>query len=135
LYNRASINYYVEIMFLRKLFKWALLPSFMPRLIAAATGFDQWKLEGHRELMMKKLRVSKEEWVSMNTDGPFCPLARVYGHREAAELFGAFRDVKQEVWEFNVNHWPFVRKLLPDSLAKSIGRRLGWHRMIYGVKR
>src|SRR6516162_1405996 len=28
LYNKGSINYYIEIMFLRRLFRWCLLPSF-----------------------------------------------------------------------------------------------------------
>jgi ubiquinone/menaquinone biosynthesis C-methylase UbiE len=134
LYNRTSINYYIEIMFLRRLFKWCLLPKFMPRLIAAMTGFDRWKLEGHRDLLKKKKNISKEEWISMNTDGPFCPLAKVYGHKEAATLFGAFDNVRQEVWEFNVDHWSFIGKAIPDSVAKWIGRRWGWHRMIYGTK-
>ena len=134
LYNRTSINYYVEIMFLRKLFRWFLLPRPMPRMIAAVTGFDRGKLEAHRELLISKGRVSHEEWVSMNTDGPFCPLARVYDEREAAELFSAFGRVRQEVWEFNVDHWPFVRKVIPGSVERSIGRRLGWHRMIYGSR-
>jgi len=134
LYNRTSINYYIEIMFLRRLFKWCLLPKFMPRLIAAMTGFDRWKLEGHRDLLKKKKNISKEEWISMNTDGPFCPLAKVYGHKEAATLFGAFDNVRQEVWEFNVDHWSFIGKVIPDSVAKWIGRRWGWHRMIYGTK-
>jgi SAM-dependent methyltransferase len=135
LYNRTSINYWIEIMFLRKLFKWSLLPAFMPRLIAASTGFDRWKLEGHRELLMKKWKVSKAEWISMNTDGPFCPLARVYGRSEAAALFEPFGEVRQEVWEFNIDHWPFIRALVPDSLTQKLGRRWGWHRMIYGIKR
>ncbi len=134
LYNRSSINYYIEIMFLRRLFKWCLVPKFMPRLVAAVTGFDRWKLEGHRELLKKRKNISKEEWISMNTDGPFCPLARVYGHKEAAALFSAFENVKQEVWEFNVDHWSFIGKAIPDSLAKWIGRHWGWHRMIYGNK-
>jgi SAM-dependent methyltransferase len=134
LYNRTSINYYVEIMCLRKLFKWCLLPRFMPRLIAAATGFDRWKLEGHREILLKKWRVSKAEWISMNTDGPFCPLARVYDRKEAAALFETFRNVTQEVWEFNVDHWPFIKALVPGALARKLGRHCGWHRMIYGVK-
>jgi ubiquinone/menaquinone biosynthesis C-methylase UbiE len=134
LYNRTSINYYVEIMFLRKLFRWFLLPGPMPRVIAAITGFDRSKLEAHRELLISKGRVSHEEWVSMNTDGPFCPLARVYDQREAAALFSGFGRVRQEVWEFNVDHWPFVRKLIPGSVERAIGRRLGWHRMIYGSK-
>src|SRR6266481_6047246 len=134
LYNRSSINYYIEIMFLRRLLKWCLLPKFMPQLIAAVTGFDRWKLEGHRDLLKKKKNISKEEWISMNTDGPFCPLARVYNYQEAAALFGAFENVTQEVWEFNVEHWSFIGKAIPDSLAKWIGRRWGWHRVIYGNK-
>ena len=132
LYNRRSINYYVEIMFLRKVFRWCLLPKFMPGLLAAISGFDHWKLEGHREMLKKK--ISKEQWISMNTDGPFCPLARVYDHSEAAALFGDFDNVRQEVWEFNVDHWPFIRRVMPDSVVRWIGRRWGWHRMIYGKK-
>jgi ubiquinone/menaquinone biosynthesis C-methylase UbiE len=134
LYNRSSINYYVEIMFLRRLFKWCLLPKFMPRLIAAITGFDRWKLEGHRDQLKKKKNVSKEEWISMNTDGPFCPLARVYNQREAEALFTAFEDVTQEVWEFNIDHWPFIRRLIPGPVERWIGRHWGWSRVICGKK-
>jgi ubiquinone/menaquinone biosynthesis C-methylase UbiE len=134
LYNRSSINYHVEIMFLRRLFKWCLLPKFMPRLIAAATGFDRWKLEGHRNRLLRSKKLTKEEWISMNTDGPFCPLARVYNHEEAAALFGAFENVRQEVWEFNVDHWSFIGRAIPDPVVKWLGRRWGWHRIIYGQK-
>jgi ubiquinone/menaquinone biosynthesis C-methylase UbiE len=132
LYNRSSINYYIEIMFLRKIFRWCLLPKFMPALLAAITGFDRWKLEGHREMLNSK--ITKEQWISMNTDGPFCPLARVYDRREAAILFKEFENVRQEVWEFNVDHWSFIGKAIPASVTKWIGRRWGWHRMIYARK-
>ena len=134
LYNRPSINYYIEIMFLRRLFRWCLLPKFMPRLVAATTGFDRWKLEGHRDRLLKNKKLTKDEWISMNTDGPSCPSARVYDHDEAAALFGAFENVRQEVWEFNVDHWSFIGKAIPDSVVKWLGRRWGWHRIIYGQK-
>jgi ubiquinone/menaquinone biosynthesis C-methylase UbiE len=134
LYNRSSINYYIEIMFLRKLFRWLLLPSFMPGLMSALTGFDRWKLEGHRKLLLEKKGMSKEQWISMNTDGPFCPLARVYNQNEAAELFKDFSNLRQEIWEFNVEHWSFLGRAIPESTAKWIGRHWGWHRMIYGKK-
>jgi ubiquinone/menaquinone biosynthesis C-methylase UbiE len=132
LYNRSSINYYVEIMFLRKLFRHMLRPKWMPGVLAKITGFDRWKLEGHRATLSKKL--THEQWVSMNTDGPYCPLAKVYNYAEAAALFSDFTDVRQEVWEFNVDHWPFIRKVMPKSGARWIGRRWGWHRMIYARK-
>lgn len=134
LYNRTSINYYVEIMFLRKAFRLMLLPSFMPRLVAGVAGFDRWKLEGHRKNLLERGWGSKEEWVSMNTDGPYCPLAKVYNRREASELFQAFSNVRQEVWEFNEDHWPIVRSVIPTKASRAIGRKWGWHRMIYGQK-
>lgn len=134
LYNRTSINYYIEIMFLRKLFRLFLLPKFMPGMIAGLTGFDRWKLEGHRDVFIKKRKATKQEWISMNTDGPFCPLARVYNSKEAAVLFKDFADVRQEVWEFNSEHWSFLAKLIPLKLERWIGRRWGWHRIIYGTK-
>jgi ubiquinone/menaquinone biosynthesis C-methylase UbiE len=134
LYNKSSINYYVEIMFLRKVFRWFLVPSFMPGMIAAVTGFDKWKLEGHRRTLMGAKKLSKEEWISMNTDGPFCPLAKVYDRDEAAALFKDFRNLRQEVWEFNVDHWSFLGRAIPDPVSKWIGRHWGWHRMIYGEK-
>ena len=133
LYNRASINYYIEIMLLRRLFRLLLYPRFMPRVIARLTGFDRYKLEGHRE-RLKAGRMTRDEWISMNTDGPECPLARVYSYREAAELFNEFRSVRQEVWGFDTDHWPFVRHLIPSSVCVRIGRWWGWHRIIYGTR-
>ncbi|HSY42634.1 MAG TPA: class I SAM-dependent methyltransferase [Candidatus Acidoferrum sp.] len=134
LYNRTSINYYIEIMFLRRIFRLLLLPKFMPRIIAALTGFDRRKLEGHREILVQQKHMTKQEWISMNTDGPFCPLARVYNHSEAAELFKDFAEVRQDVWEFNSEHWSFLGKLIPRKLERWLGRQWGWHRMIYGTK-
>lgn len=134
LYNRSSINYYIEIMFLRKLFRWILHPIFMPTLISKLTGFSETKLSGHREIMIKKGKMTKQEWININTDGPYCPLSRVYNKREASELFKAFHDIRQEVWEFNTEHWSFIGKLIPTKLARGIGRLWGWHRIIYGRK-
>jgi SAM-dependent methyltransferase len=130
LYNRTSINYYVEIMFLRRLFRYLLYPKFMPGLLARVTGIDQWKLEGHRARLSTKM--TKEEWISINTDGPFCPLAKVYDKKEASDLFHAFADVRQEVWEFNTDHWLFIGRMMPISVAQAIGRQWGWNRVIYG---
>jgi ubiquinone/menaquinone biosynthesis C-methylase UbiE len=134
IYNRTSVNYYVEIMFLRKLFRWMLFPSMMPRLLSKVLGFDRAKLEKHRESLLSKRNITKAEWISMNTDGPECPLAKVYGRGEALRLFSDFHNVSTEVWFFDRTHWPVIGKLLPESLVSLIGRRWGWHRMVYGQK-
>lgn len=134
LYNESSINYYIEIMFLRRLLRRLLLPEVMPKVIAAVAGFDRWKLEGHRSILRERNAISKEDWISMNTDGPFCPLARVYSRNKAASLFKAFVNVQQEVWEFNADHWSFLGRAIPKQVIMWLGRRWGWHRMIYGQK-
>lgn len=134
LYNKSSINYYVEIMLFRKIFKWILYPRVMPKLISKVTGFEEWKLEAHREIMIRKEKMTKQEWININTDGPHCPLAKVYNKKEAAELFKKFDNLKQEIWEFNTDHWPLLGGLIPKKMAIGIGRLWGWHRMIYGRK-
>lgn len=133
-YNRSSINYRIEIMLLRRAFRLLLYPKNMPRLLSKVTGFAEWKLVDHQRRLRAGRRMSREEWVSMNTDGPHCPLAKVYNRREAAEIFWRFRHVRQEVWEFNSDHWPFIRRLIPLSVERAIGRVWGWHRMVYGRK-
>lgn len=134
LYNKSSINYYVEIMFLRRLFRWILYPKFMPRLISRVLRFDEWKLDRHREILVDKFRLSKQEWININTDGPYCPLSKVYNKKDAAKLFAKFDHIRQEVWEFNTDHWFFLGRLIPTKVARSIGRIWGWHRIIYGIK-
>jgi len=132
-YNRTSINYYVEIMFLRKLFRLTLHLPFMPRLLSLF-GFSREKLERHRALLRERPHMTKAEWISMNTDGPDCPLAKVYSASEAKQLFAQFEDVRTEVRHFDRGHWSFIGKLMPDAFAKWLGRRWGWHRMVYARK-
>ena len=133
-YNRSSINYYVEIMFLRKIFRRLLYPRFTPAILSRLLRLDRNKLETHREVLLSKRNITKQEWISMNTDGPECPLAKVYSRSEALELFRRFSDVQTEVWFFDRSHWPFIGRIVPDSVAKWLGRRWGWHRIICGHK-
>ena len=134
IYNRSSINYYIEIMFLRKLFRWMLYPCVMPRAISTLLGLDRRKLEKHRELLFSKPQMTNDEWISMNTDGPECPLAKVYNQHEAFQLFADFADVRTEVRFFDRTHWPVIGQLVPDNLAKFLGNHWGWHRIVYGRK-
>ncbi|MHB1377936.1 MAG: class I SAM-dependent methyltransferase, partial [Candidatus Humimicrobiaceae bacterium] len=132
-YNRTSINYYIEIMFLRKLFRLFLkskkFTDFFARL-----GFDKEKLYKHRDMYLKNPKITKEQWISMNTDGPECPLAKVYNTKEVLKLFNMFENVRTEVWFFNKYHWGPLSKMIPDKFAKFLGKRWGWHRVVYGLK-
>ncbi len=133
LYNRASINYVVEIMFLRKL---GLRILFMPGAtgLLQRMGFPREKLDRHKELRRQKGRMSDEEWLSRNTNGPDNPYARVYGADEAAELLAAFRIESNEVYFFDHRHWGALGRLLPRNVRGALARRWGWHRVVHAKK-
>ncbi len=135
-YNRTSINYYVNIMLLRRMLRYLLVPAFAPRLIARFTGLQEQKLARHRALLLEA-GMTRERWISVNTDGPDCPLSRVYGAQEAADLLAAagFRELRSHVRFFDRRHYGFFGALIPGSLARWLGRRAGWHRWVEGVKR
>ena len=134
LYNRTSANYYLQILFLRRLGRMLLRPAFAPGLFARVLRLPLAKLEGHRTQMLRIPNPTREQWISMNTDGPDCPLARVYSAAEVRRLFSDFSDVQTSVEHFDRSHWPLIGNLIPDRVSRWIGRRLGWHRMITGVR-
>jgi len=131
-YNRSSINYYVEIMFLKKLFRYLLYPSFAPKLLARLAGFDYMMLHRQREIILTERHMTKERWLSMNTDGPDNPLSFVFNRHEVLSLFRDFEAVSTEVWHLSERSW--IGRALPRFLRDWLGRHWGWHRMIYGRK-
>ncbi len=133
-YNRTSVNYYVEILLLRKIFRYLLWPKWAPKVIAKLTGFDVSKLERHREILTQSGQMTKSRWLSINTDGPDNPLSKVYGDREARLLFQRFENVRTSVWHFDKSHWPFVNKFISPRVEEFIGRKWGWHRVIHANK-
>jgi SAM-dependent methyltransferase len=132
-YNRTSINYVVEIMFLRKL---GLRILSVPGALALLRwlGFPRDKLERHMELRRQQGRMTDEEWLSRNTDGPDNPYSRVYGANETAELLKAFQIERNEVFFFDHRHWGALGRLLPANVRTALGRRWGWHRIVYAKK-
>jgi SAM-dependent methyltransferase len=133
LYNRTSINYGVEIKYLRKLGARALaFPGVLQ--LAAALRLPAQKLERHRELSRHARDMSDQEWLSRNTDGPDNPYSRVYDANEAARLFPGFEIRRQEVHFFNPGHWGPLGKLLPTAAVAALGCRWGWHRVVYATK-
>lgn len=133
-YNKSSINYYIEIMFLRKIFRWLLIPKFASGLISSITGLDETKLSTHRKIMLERKKMTKSEWISINTDGPGCPLAKVHNKKSVRTLFSSFEEVRTEVWYFDKSHWSWFGKLIPYPLERFLGSRWGWHRIVFGRK-
>jgi ubiquinone/menaquinone biosynthesis C-methylase UbiE len=132
-YNRYSINYYVEIMFLRKLFQRLLiLPGAVTFL--AALGFPKVKMERHKELYRTIGKMSDEEWLSRNTDGPDNPYSKVYGQAEIEEVLHQFQIHRNEVRFFDYRHWGISGRLLPRFVVNTLGKRWGWHRVVYASK-
>jgi len=134
LYNRSSINYLVEIMFLRRLGLHLLAVPGMIGLLARL-GLPRDKLARHRELHRERPRMSREEWLSRNTNGPDYPYCRVYSAREAERLFAGFEIVRHEVRFFDHRHWGVLGRLLPRGLRRLLGRHWGWHRILQLRKR
>lgn len=132
-YNRSSINYYVEIMLLRKLFRRVLILPGMVKLLTAL-GFPKEKLERHQELFRTLGRMSNEDWLSRNTDGPDNPYSRVYGREEIDGLLCHFQLQRNEVRFFDRRHWGIFGHLLPQFVVNSLGKSWGWHRVVYAVK-
>ena len=110
LYNRSSIKYVIEIMFLRRL---GLRLLSIPGMIGvlARLGLPRAKLERHRQL-----------------SEPYC---KVYGAHEAEKLLSGFEVVRHEVRFFDHRHWGMLGGLLPARLRRVVGRRWGWHRILH----
>ena len=133
LYNRTSINYAVGIKHVRKHGVRALAIPGVLRL-AAALGLPAEKLERHRQLAREARVMSAQEWLSRNTDGPDNPYSVVYDEPEAARLFTGFEIHRQEVHYFNPEHWGPLGRALPAALVSALGRRWGWHRVVYATR-
>jgi len=133
LYNKTSINYYVEIMFIRKVaLKLLLMPAILRLLVRI--GFPGDKLKRHVELYRSSESPTAQEWLSRNTDGPDNPYSRVYSENEAAALFNQFHLIDNEVHFFDQTHWGVIGNLIPDSVRRWIGRKWGWHRIVHVKK-
>lgn len=131
LYNRTSVNYYVEICLLRRLFRrLLLLPGALQLFVCL--GFPRQKLERHRELC--RCPMTSEEWLSRNTDGPDNPYSRVYSATEARQLLDGFSIGVQRVDFFDASHWGSFGRLIPRSMVRLLGKYSGWHRIIHATK-
>jgi len=133
LYNKSSINYHVEIMFLRKAFRHLLvIPGVIPLL--SFLGLPRDKLDGHLKLYRSSRKMADEEWLSRNTDGPENPYICVQDEKEADRLFARFDTISQKIYFFDFRHWGFIGHILPKFIVNYLGIHWGWHRVVYARK-
>lgn len=133
-YHKHSINYWVEIRVLRKVLRYLLIPSWSPRVVAAVTGFEIGKVRRQRAAFLSAGAGDSAKWLSMNTDGPDCPLAKVYTRSSARRLFAAFEEVECHACFFNKSHYPLIGRLIPRFAEVALGRSVGWHLVVTGRK-
>lgn len=136
-YHRSSLNYYVNIMLVRRAMALGLLVPGAPRVFARLTGEDPAVLDGHRRLMFRYGRrylSNRQLFLNNNTDGPDNPLSKVYDRAEARQMFGAFSEVRTQVRFLNLSAYPGGERLGRTGPARRLERRYGWHLWIEAIK-
>jgi ubiquinone/menaquinone biosynthesis C-methylase UbiE len=135
LYHRDSYNYRVNISMLRRTGVQLLHWNTGIKLVHLLTGEPEDSLRDHaRQLQTRSEYLNSEEFLSRNTDGAGNPLARVYSHREARELFKDFAHVELRTYFLNKRWLPVLGPLMPRSLESQLAARWGWHLWIYATK-
>jgi SAM-dependent methyltransferase len=136
LYHRDSLNYRFTIMLLRRALVALLWIPAMPALIAKATGERLEVLNAHRELLLRHRRayLSRDMFLSHNTDGPGNPLSKVFSRDEMGALFSSFSTVRTSVHFLNLRTYPGGRRLASTRLARRLEPRLGWHLCVEAIK-
>jgi ubiquinone/menaquinone biosynthesis C-methylase UbiE len=136
-YHRDSLNYWVNIMLIRRMLAATLLLPGAPAAVAKLTGEDREVLEGHRRLLsthgLRYLR-DKQLFLSNNTDGPGNPLSVVYSRADAKRLFDDFASVRTDVRHLNLRIYPSGERLSATALARRLERYVGWHLWIRAEK-
>jgi SAM-dependent methyltransferase len=129
LYHRNSLNYYVNILLIRRLLALLLLLPGATRVLGAVTGEPEM-IAGHRALLASHgLRYLRDRslFLSNNTDGPGNPLSKVYSRDEARLLFEDFDAVQTSVRFLNLRVYPAGERLALTRVARTLEARLGWH--------
>ena len=129
LYHRWSLNYYGNILFLRRLGAAVLALPGAVRLTARLTGKSEETLAGHRGLLRRHglaYLTDRQLFLSNNTDGLGNPLSKVFSRRQARDLFAEFDQVETEAYFLNMPKLAGLDRLLGPATREWLGRRLGW---------
>jgi len=137
-YNKTSFYYLIEVKIIRKLFFAVCDKENLCKKLFMLFGRQKaQRFEAFRGKLAKMKAVNKrpanDEWVSMNTDDVFCPIARVYSKRDAKKLFSKFKKFRTSVWFIDKGHWFLwlaFGRVIPVFMEKWLEENFGWFRMI-----
>jgi ubiquinone/menaquinone biosynthesis C-methylase UbiE len=134
LYAKESLNYYISILFLRRvlLTGMILLDKISGKRLIKNRLYKKHIENAEKTGILKYL--SGKNFISKNTDGPDNPYSRVYSAKDVVDIFDKFYFHTFEHYFLNEKHLPFL-KILPDSLKKILSKKLGWHLWCYGGKK
>lgn len=136
-YNRRSFNYYVTIMFLRRLLVGLLTRPWGTVAVSRVTGEPEEVVAGHKALLARygwRYVFDRSLFLSNNTDGPGNPLSKVYSPAELRRLFSRQFRVTTEVRYLNLRLYPGGAWLAKGRLANRLSRWIGWHLYLSGTK-
>lgn len=136
-YHRASLNYRVNIMVIRRALALSLGLPGGARAVTQLTGERDEVIEGHRQLLAEhglRYLADRELFLSNNTDGPGNHLSKVYSRNDARVLFRRFAGMSLRLRFLNLRIYPAGERLEASPMARRLERRFGWHLWIEAVK-
>jgi SAM-dependent methyltransferase len=136
IYHKNSFNYYVSILFLRRLGALLLRSDLGVRLAVRLSGGDIEHLRSHSERLkeQKWSYLRGPVWLNNNTDGVGNPLSCVFSRSEMRRFFARFSQVRIETRFLHAESIPGFRRLLGQKLKQILGRRWGWHLYVIARK-
>lgn len=137
LYHRKSLNYYLNIMTLRRACALLLAIPGAAAVVARLTGENRALIAAHRDLLRKhglRYVLDRQLFLSHNTDGPGNHLSKVYSRATAAALFSQFDSITTQVRFLNLRLIPGGDRIARFRLARRGERTLGWHLYITATK-
>jgi SAM-dependent methyltransferase len=136
-YHRASLNFYVSVMTIRRLLAAVLLVPGAEAALARLTGEQREVLADHHELLRRQgwgYLANPAAFLSHNTDGPGNPLSKVYSAETMLKAFSMFADVHTQIRFLNLRAYPLGERLEIMPVVRRLGRRWGWHLWITAHK-
>ena len=147
LYYKDSFNYYFRIMLYMRVMVFLKILSRLGRWNSDRETINSDELVGLRGNKNNEIwdihyrnflregwgYLSPENFVNHCTDGPECPLARVYTKKGARNAFSHFSKITMQVTHFPLRSYRWG-KWIPLGVEKFLGSVIGWNLLITALK-